>query len=128
MKKYILAVSTLLLIAVTNSKGQDCKAYFPMKEGVSFEITNYNAKGKEVGKAHHKVTKYEELGSTVLVDVTTEVMTEDNQDEPIIFDYQVQCEDGNFRMNRFGGISSDQMGMMNGMVTIDGDFLDIPNG
>jgi hypothetical protein len=126
MKKYILTTA-VLLVSVVFSFAQDCKAYFPMKKGVTFEITNYNDKGKEEGKAIHKITNYSESGGDVTVDVTTEIVPDKKSEEPIFFDYQAKCEKGNFTMNKFGGVSSEQMGMMNGMVTIDGDYLGVPN-
>ena len=126
MRKYILIAITLLLITVTDSMCQECKAYYPMKKGASFEITNYNAKDKEEGKALHTIVNLEQSGENFIVDVTTEVMLKDNEEEPIIFEYQAKCENGKFTMNRFGGVSSEQMGMMNGMVKIDGDYLEIP--
>ena len=126
MKKYILT-ATVLMFTIVSSFGQDCKSYFPMKEGVIFEITNYNNKGKEEGKAIHRITNYSESGGNITVDVTTEIVPEKKSEEPIFFDYQAKCENGNFTMNKFGGVSSEQMGMMNGMVTVDGDYLGVPS-
>ena len=124
MKKTAILTVIIAFIFASNSFGQECKAYFPMKKGVSFEITNYNAKGKEGSKALHTITNYEESGGNMTVDVTTEVLAE-KQEEPMIFEYQAACENGKFRMNRFGGMSTEQMGGM-GTVDIDGDYLEIP--
>jgi len=96
-----------------------------MKEGVTFEITNYNAKGKDQGKSIHTINKVEKSGGNIMVDVSMEIMTEQESEEPIVFDYQAMCEDGKFVMNRFSGMSMEQMG--SGVVTVDGDYLDIPS-
>ena len=126
MRKSIIPV--LLMVMYSSAiLAQECKAYFPMKKGVIFEITNYNAKGKEEGRAVHEVVDLNGSGANVTVDVSTELFLEKGEDEPILFNYQAKCENGKFTMNRFGGVSSEQMGMMNGMVRIDGDYLEVPD-
>jgi len=126
MKKYILTATTIIFTIVATF-GQDCKSYFPMKEGVKFETTAYNAKGKESSKALHTIINYEESDGNMTADVRTKVTTDDKKQEPIIFEYQAVCEDGQFKMNRFGGVSSEQLGMMDGNVDVDGDYLMIPD-
>ena len=37
------------------SIAQDCTVYFPMEEGVSFELTNYDKKGKVSSTVRHEI-------------------------------------------------------------------------
>ena len=111
MKRNLILISTLIFLISTSSFGQECKAYFPMKEGASFEVTNYNPKGKEEGKSIHTIKKVEQSGDNIMIDASMEIVTDKKTDEPMIFDYQAKCEDGKFVMNRFSGMSMEQMGM-----------------
>ena len=129
MSKLLPAVSAaaLLMLLATPALPQDCTAYFPMEEGKTFEITNYNPKGKVQSIGLHQITSRVANGSDIVVAVSSELKMKGKEDEPIQFDYQVECIDGEFRINTFRGISSDQLGAMGGSVEIDGDYLDLPS-
>ena len=98
-------------------------AYFPMKDGVTFEQTSYNAKDKKEGK----------VISTISATTNTQLVVQnkiyDKKDELITEgDYEVFCEDGKVKMDFEQFIPDELLSSYQNMeVNIEGDFLEFPN-
>ena len=119
MKKF---VAVLLLVSTASwVSAQDCTLYFPSKVGETVEVTHYNQKGKEQSKSTTKVIRVDENGGDITIDA--ELSTQVKKDTHVI-EYSASCIDGVFKLNMFGGITSNEMA---GNFELDGDFLDIPS-
>lgn len=103
----------------------ECTAYFPMTEGAEFEITNYDQKGKEVGRAEHTVTEVAETSGGMEVKVSSTLY--DKKDKEVTtMEYIVKCQDGMYQFDMSGFMNS-QMQQMDMEASIEGDFLEIPS-
>jgi hypothetical protein len=55
MLKNLFLSTAVLLLSVTGYAQNACSTYYPFKEGVKFEMTNYNAKGKVTGSVKYEL-------------------------------------------------------------------------
>ncbi len=77
---------------------QDCKMYFPVKEGTEMEIKNYNDKDKLTGSTLQKISKIEEDGNNMTIIVDHESF--DKKGEKLMAgEFEVRCVDGTFYMD-----------------------------
>jgi uncharacterized protein DUF3108 len=95
----------LILLVLMGSSGNlfaQCKEMFDFQEGTSWQWTNYNKKGKYLGKSMQKVDKYKTLNNGF--EVTLTVVSSDKKGEqmpPVSMD--MSCKDGvvYFDMKKF---------------------------
>ena len=103
------------------SRSQECTSYFPMQEGSSFEITNYDHKDKVQGRAEHFVISREEQGDEIAVQIESTIF--DKKDKEVTtLEYEVRCKNGVFEF-RMPSVSMAGAGVD---TKVEGDFLDIP--
>lgn len=123
MKCFI--VCFLILIAASVS-AQTCKAYLPYSEGTTWEVTNYNAKGKETGKVAFELLNKEESGSSTKF--TVKVMSYDNKgNETFTSTYDAFCKDGKFEFDMNYMMSSESMAAYQDMdMEIDATEMEMP--
>ncbi len=57
-----IATLIAILISSTITFGQECDTYLLLKEGASFEYTNYDKKGKALTVGNHKAVSVENDG------------------------------------------------------------------
>lgn len=84
--KFIVSLFAFLVyfsLAAQNA----CNAYYPFEEGVKFEITNYNKKGKKEGAVSYEVTNIENNVATLKT-----VIFDSKDKEITTTSYQVTCE------------------------------------
>ena len=125
MKKLRYHLVILLIITSYTLQSQDCTPYFPMKEGAGFEITNYNPKGKVMGRAEHTILSRGESDNGLNVNVSSKIF--DKKDEELTsISYEARCVDGVFEI-MMSNISAESMSGAGINTTIDGDFLDFPS-
>jgi len=106
------------------ARTQECTFYFPVSEGATFEITNYNPKGKPIGRAEHEVLEKSMSGSNTAIKVASKIF--DKKDEELTnLEYEVLCEDGVFKFNMYG-INMEQIASADINAKLEGDYLDIP--
>tara|TARA_Y100001949_G_scaffold173397_1_gene178902 strand:- start:13 stop:705 length:693 start_codon:yes stop_codon:yes gene_type:complete len=121
MKK--LFTATAVLFATFTINAQCDNAYFPLSDGVTFEQTSYNAKGKEEGKTSSVVSSDSDtkaLVSNKIYDKKGDLVTEG--------DYEVICEDGKIKMDIEQFIPDEMLNSYENMeVIVEGDFLEFPN-
>ncbi|MEQ8627533.1 hypothetical protein [Ekhidna sp.] len=115
---------TLLLIGCTISVYAQCDdSFFPFTEGVSFEQTAYDKKGKEQGKSMSEVVSVD--GSTAVV---KNVYFDKKGKEMADGDYSIVCEGNTIKMDFNNFIPEgmlDQYG--DAEVSVEGDFITIPD-
>lgn len=126
MKKVYLLIA-LVLIAFT-SKAQECDTYLLLKEGSSFEYTNYDKKGKAITVGNHLAVKVTENGGDYKSDIKLDVKNIKKGDT-FTMEYEVGCKDGvlSIDMSRF--FDSSQLMQYEGSdfdIAIEGDMLYFP--
>ena len=71
------SIATIITILICSSLalGQGCDTYLLLKEGASFEYTNYDKKGKALTVGSHKAVSVNKIGdvfnSKIILDVKT---------------------------------------------------------
>ncbi|MFQ5446657.1 MAG: hypothetical protein ACE5FF_06970 [Saprospiraceae bacterium] len=128
--KTVFLLSLFLLAVATASQAQDnvCEsAYMPFKEGLSYELTNYNKKGKVLSASRNKVTSLTSTGDGLKAVVETETLDKNGK----------SLTHGSFGMECRGGtIYLDMSSMLDPQATagfssmeaeLTGDALQIPN-
>ncbi len=118
---------TLLFTVIFNSFSQKCEPYFPMEEGVEFEVTNYDHKNKITGKAKHKIISKTLTGDNLECEIHMESF--DEKDNALIANnYKVMCRNGKFEFDMKMFMDNEALTSYNSMdVTVDADFIEIPN-
>ncbi len=117
-----LAITTCMISLVIILKAQDCPPYYPMHTGDSYEMSNYNAKGK--------------LESTMTMTVlegdgnSAEILTQNkNEKDDLVSEvqFEVRCTEDGILVDMASMAPSSNMNQYEGMeVNISGDQLDIP--
>ncbi len=122
MKNSFYFFALLMIIASLGVQAQDCIVYFPITEGSIFEITYFSSKGKVESRSVSEILeKNTSNGSlTILARLTS---YSKNDKDTVQMEYSAGCTNGVFQINMFPGAGSGQQGM----IELDGDFLDIPS-
>lgn len=125
MKSIIL--STLLIISFFFVDAQCEDAYYPLEEGTTWTITNYNKKGKPQGKTVNAIISSTETSEGYEVLVTSQLI--DDKDEQLTDgEYTVICEGGVLKIDLENFIPTSIMEQYEGMeVTFESDNLQFPN-
>ena len=92
MNRIIKQIAPILLILFTSiTFSQNCDGYYPMKKGVSFELTKYDKKDKLESVTNNEIKEvYSEGGSTVAV---VHTITEDKHGkETLNAEYNMYCD------------------------------------
>ena len=130
MKKHLNKISVVLIFfflsAFIQKESSDCTFYFPQNEGDEFEMTSYNAKGKEQSIYKHKILEKVVNGGNVELKSQFEVYDPGKDEKKTTGKYTALCEDGVFKI-QMGGISTAGMQEMKGFeMKINSDNLEIP--
>lgn len=88
--KIILTLFIGLIYATLNA--QDCNSYYPFKEGVVFELSHYNKKGKTDGKGIYKVKNVSSNGGAETATMHMELFDEKGK-SITASEYSVTCKD-----------------------------------
>ncbi len=110
------------------SIAQDCTVYFPMEEGVSFELTNYDKKGKVSSTVRHEILENSQTSNGMELSVTS-VTTDKKGNEAVAVDYVVKCDNGEFFIDMKNFVPSTSQQSFNSMgldATVEGDYLVFP--
>ncbi|MEO9869958.1 TapB family protein [Ekhidna sp.] len=98
-------------------------SFFPFNEGVSFEQTAYDKKGKEQGKTISSILKVDGSSATV-----KNVFFDKKDKEVADGDYTIICEGDMIKID-FNNFIPDEMLSQYGdaEVAVEGDFITVPN-
>jgi len=118
----------IALFFITAGQGQsDCSKYYPMKEGASFQYTNYNKKGKTEGVADYRITEVSNMGGST--QATMSIALKDEKGKEIYnSSYSFSCADNKVSIDYeslFPESMIEQMGDME--MEITGTDIEIPN-
>ena len=127
MKKTFLLIA-LFIFTLTVSKAQDsCSKYYPLEEGVSFQYTMYDKKGKTDGKTDYKIIGIANSGEGT--EATMHMSFTDKKGKEVFeSDYNFTCTGNGIKID-YNSIMPqkmlDQFGDMEYEIT--GTDIEIPN-
>lgn len=108
------------------AKAQNCEAYYPMDEGSVFEMTSYDAKGKETGKARNTVIEKKVNGDELEAVVKVDHFDKKGK-ESFSSEYSMFCKNGQFSLDMRNMMGPDNMGsLQNVEVTVDASEMTFP--
>lgn len=125
MKKILIL--SLFVFTISNQAKSQCNPYFNVKEGVSWEMTSYNAKGKTQGKTKHEVISFSETSSGY--ESVVKMTAYDKKDkESFQTELGISCADQvmKFDMKQFM-MQSSLESMKSMEMEITGDNLEYPS-
>ena len=121
MKK--LLVFLLTLFSISGIFSQNCSKYYPLKEGVKFQITTYDKKDKPSAVINYEVKEFD--GTKALM--ATEVF--DDKDKLVLSsDYNISCIGNGISIDFKSLMSPDLFKQYSEMeIDMDGTDIQIPN-
>lgn len=122
MKTKIIVLVFTVLVSISLIGQNACNAYYPFEEGVTFEITNYNKKGKKEGAVSYEVTNIDNNVATL----KTKIFDEKGK-EITTTSYQVTCEGNNISIDFKSLMSPDLFSQYKDMdVDMTGTNIEFP--
>ncbi len=118
----------VLLVALAMSFplfAQNCNDYFPMKEGLSYELTSYNKKDKKTGTTHYLIKNVEKAGDKFSGDITM-TLRDKNDKELNVTEYTATCSNGTYLVDIQSMFGSGTEAMQGAQVDISGTALEMP--
>jgi hypothetical protein len=124
----ILKILTLIFLTTTFTYAQvDCRPFLPNQEGAKWELTNYNAKGKEQGKIVYEVAKKTVSGNDITFTIIHTTFDKKG-DEIYTGSYDAKCIDGVFNLDMKSRMDSAAMkGFKDMEVRVDASDFELPN-
>lgn len=121
MKK--LLVFLLTLFSISGIFSQNCSKYYPLKEGVKFQITTYDKKDKPSAVINYEIKEFD--GTKALM--ATEVF--DDKDKLVLSsDYNISCIGNGISIDFKSLMSPDLFKQYSEMeIDMDGTDIQIPN-
>lgn len=105
----------------------DCSKYYPMKEGATFQYTNYNAKGKTEGMVDYKVMEVSTSGGTPKATMAIEMKDEKGK-EFYTTSYSFSCADNKIAIDYQSLLPESMIEQMGDMeMEITGSDIELPN-
>jgi hypothetical protein len=123
MRCFIVCVFLLIAESIP---AQNCNAYIPYSQGTTWEVTNYNSKGKETGKVDFELVNKEEIGGSTKF--TVKLTSYDAKGESTFSTtYDAFCKDGIFEFDMKYMMNSASMSAYQDMdLDIDATELIMP--
>jgi len=122
MKKILILIFTVLF-STSGMTGQTCSKYYPLKEGVKFQITTYDKKDRPSAVINYEVKEFD--GTKALM--ATEVF--DDKDRLVVSsDYNISCIGNGISIDFKSMMSPDLFKQYSEMeIDMDGTDIQIPN-
>lgn len=126
MKKQVFVLLAIASIAF-NGFSQDCSAFYPFEEGISFQVTNYSNKGKVVAVTDHTIKTVVTSGETATATINS--LVKDKKGETISDgEFQINCTGNEVSIDLKSLMSPNMFDQFKGMKTdITGTNVVIPN-
>lgn len=124
MKKIFYSI---LFLAVSLSVfSQNCESYYPAKVGVSWEITNYDARDKVESVQKSSIISAEQSDGGILV--TVEVVSYDTKDKQTANQtFTTFCKDGKFVIDMKSFMSPESMQTEDVQLQFEASDMEIPS-
>ncbi len=129
MKKLSFFVFSIVA-ALSVASGSDlCSKYYPMEEGVTFQYTNYNKKGKEEGFVDYKISKVTESNGETKA--TLSIQYSDKKGKaPFEMSYGMTCTGNGLKIDFESLFPVEMREQYEGMgvgINLSGTDIDLPN-
>ncbi len=132
MKIQTTIIGLLILFTALTVKAQDCNLYFDFVQGKSWEVSNYDKKGKLEGKMKNTILEQtkNDQGEVAKIKLEAIDVKEKDKFESI---YTIVCNDGNLKMSMdmFMSPEATKQMEMEGMegveVSMDMGEMEFPN-
>lgn len=126
MKKQVLVLLAIVSATFTGFS-QDCSAFYPFEEGISFQVTNYDKKGKIVAVTDHTVNSITTSGGDATATINSVV--KDKKGETITDgEYEIMCAGNEVSIDVKSLMNPTMFDQFEGMETnITGTNVVIPN-
>ena len=122
MKTKIIVLVFTFLVSFSLIGQNECNAYYPFEEGVTFEITNYNKKGKKEGIVSYEVVNIDNNIATLKTKIF-----DDKGKEITSTSYQVTCEGNSISIDFKSLMSPDLFKQYKDMeVDMTGTNIELP--
>lgn len=129
-KKSCLLVLISVFAFAGFTKAQDCKLFFPSKEGSVVELTQYDKKGSPTTYSTQKVIERTETAKGLTIRYQ-QILKDAKDDKTFTTEMGVKCENGKFYVDMnelFKGMNLESYQSAPEMqVTVDGDALFYPS-
>lgn len=122
MKKVLLVITLILFIAPLSMAQTACSQYYVLEDGVTYQYTNYNKKGKEDGTFTYTVKDVEGGGDSVSATMTMQMT--DKKGNSYDSEYGISCEGDAVKID-FKSLMNEQMMSQFGDVEVDMSGTDI---
>jgi len=124
MKKLL---SILLLSVFSVTVFAQCNQYYVIKQGTTWEISNFSNKDKLEGKSIQKVTEYKETSEGF--EATLEIISEDDKGEQVMAgSTKLLCENGVIRFDLRDVMPAETMeSYENFEMSVDGTNIELPD-
>lgn len=123
MKTKIVILISAFLISFSSLSQNACNAYYPFEEGVKFEITNYNKKGKKEGVVNYEVTNIEDNVATMKT-----IIYDAKGKEITTTSYKITCEGNKISIDFKSLMKQDMFKQYKDMeMDITGTNIEFPN-
>ena len=123
MKTKIIVLISVFFISSSSLSQNACKAYYPFEEGVKFEITNYNKKGKKDGVVNYEVTSIDDNVATIKT-----IISDAKGKEITTTSYQIICDGNSISIDFKSLMNPDMFKQYKDMeMDITGTNVELPN-
>ncbi|GAL68911.1 TapB family protein [Jejuia pallidilutea] len=123
MKTKLALLFSTIIVSFFASAQNTCNAYYPFKEGVTFEMTNYSKKGKKESAVEYHVSEIN--GNTATIKTT---VVDDKNKEITTTSYEVTCYGNTISIDFKSMINPDILKQYKDMdMDISGTNIELPN-
>jgi len=124
MKQLLILLCALFIANSVNA--QQCTEIFPLTNNATWEVYNYDAKGKFDSSAFYKVKSLSENNGEIIA-IVTSTMKDNKGKEISTFDMEMKCTDDAFYIDMSSFLINNQsMQMPDVDIKMGGDFMELP--
>lgn len=129
MKTPLLTIALFFIMATVTFGQDNCSKFYPLKEGSSFQYTNYDRKGKVDGSVHYTISEVRSEGSASVA--TFDMKYKDKKGKDLFeSNYSFSCENGLVSIDYESLFPSQMMQQYTDMgmeMDISGTDIQLPN-
>ncbi len=126
MKSFSILICVILFSCHLSVAQSDCSTYYPLVDGIAFQYTNYDKKGKEDGKINYSVSNVRNEHGATTATMLMEMV--DKKGNTYNSDYDISCK-GDVVSIDFKSLMNEQMLSQMGDMEMDisGTDIELPN-
>ena len=123
MKNLLLSMIALFLVHSYTIAQNPCSKYYPLKEGVKYQVTSYNKKDKPIGTTNYEVKEFNGNKAILFNQVL------DKKGKLIVeSDYTIYCNENGISIDFKSMMSPDLFEQYKSMeIDLSGNNIEIPN-